>query len=189
MVRRLAVASTASCLAGGVFTGYGLYIRNWETAVIGFALMAAGTAGMLASTMSYLLRRFEARTRQDMDQLAEERRLLEREMLQREHDLERREEALQRQRVAAALVHASMAKNLDDTRNQNQELRARVMNLEHELDEVNDERNQLVAHELLMANAQFAPRMYGVLQAASGDQAPARLRRLSTQVLNPVDNS
>ncbi|MEU6513707.1 hypothetical protein [Streptomyces sp. NPDC046978] len=123
-----------------------------------------------------------------MGQLAEERSLLEREMLQREHQLERREEALQRQKVATALRHASMAKSLDMARNQNQELRDKVRDLEREVDEVNDERNQLVAQELMMANAQFAPRMYGALQAVSGDQPPAAPRRLSRQAVNPVDN-
>jgi chromosome segregation ATPase len=139
--------------------------------------LAVGIAGVLATVMFHLLRGFEARTRRDMDQLAEERSLFEQDMRAREYELQRRQEALNRRAVATSIRLASYAKSVDDTRTENRALRERILELEAEIDEVNDERNQLISNELTLASAQFTARAYGDLRAVAGGEQPARMRR------------
>ncbi|MFJ6085077.1 hypothetical protein ACIQI8_27085 [Streptomyces sp. NPDC092369] len=168
MAYKLAGAATVAFAVGGVLTVDGIVRHTWETAAGGVAFLAAGVAGVLAATMRYILARFEERTRRDLNEVAEERRRLELEMQQREHDLERRQEALERSRVTGSLRMASYAYELDGYMTLATRLRRRVEELETEIQEVNDERNQLIARELLLASGQFTQRTYGELKAVAG---------------------
>ncbi|MFI1535477.1 hypothetical protein [Streptomyces anandii] len=147
--------------------------------------LAAGVAGVLASTMYYLLRAFERRTRQDMQTLAAERRRLEGDMARREYELHRRKEALDRRVFVTELRLASNARTADMAMNENRLLRQRVLELEREIDEVNDERNQLITHELTLASAQFSRPYADEMPAAAGDQV-VPLRRPRRYVLESL---
>lgn len=171
MAYKLAVAATAACATGGILTGDGVFRHTWETCAAGVGFLAVGVAGVLAATIRYMLARFEGRTRRDLDEVAEQRRHLEVEMQKRELDLEQREQALSRSRVTSSIINASFAYELDRNRNLVGLLRRRVEELQNEVEEVNDERNRLIANELLLTSGQFTQRSYGVLKAVAGADA------------------
>lgn len=169
MAYRLATASTAACAIGGILVTDGIWRHAWQIAVSGMGVLVVGVVGVIAATVRYALRQFDARTRDQLREVTEQHRLNDLSMQQREHNLERREEALARQRTAAALRVASYARTVDDTRDACTALRQRVAALEAEIAEVNDERNELIANELLASRQRFTAKGYGHLQmAASG---------------------
>ncbi|MFG2308089.1 hypothetical protein ACGFS9_05250 [Streptomyces sp. NPDC048566] len=172
MAYRLASASTAGCTAGGACVGDGVWQHTWELAAVGGTLLTAGVAGLLAALLRHTLRQADARTRQDLGALAEQRRLLEQELQRREADLSRREQALARSATLTALRLGSHARALDEARNANAALRARNAQLMQEIEEVNDERNQLVTAELTLARDRFTTKTYGGLRAVVGSERP-----------------
>ncbi|MFI5880908.1 hypothetical protein [Streptomyces sp. NPDC051554] len=168
MAYKLAGAATAACAAGGILTGDGVFRHTWETSAAGVGFLAAGVAGVLAATMRYMLARFEERTRRELSEVTERRRRLDREMQLRELELERRWRAFDRSRSTASLRMASYAYELDRNRILVGSLRQEVAGLKTEIDEVNDERNQLIANELMLTSGQFTQRAYGALKAVGG---------------------
>ncbi|MFD6494404.1 hypothetical protein ACFV99_10055 [Streptomyces sp. NPDC059944] len=170
MAYRLAIASTASCTAGGTFVGEGVWHRTWELAAVGGALLTVGVAGLLAALLRHTLSQVEARTRHDLGVLAEHRRCLELDMQMREADLSRRERALARSATLTSLRLAGHARAVDQARNENAELRARNAQLMEEIEEVNDERNQLITTELGLARDRFTTKTYGGLRAVVGSR-------------------
>ncbi|WP_019060047.1 hypothetical protein [Streptomyces prunicolor] len=173
MAYKLAGAATAACATGGILTGDGVFRHTWETSAAGVGFLAVGVAGVLAATIRYMLARFEERTRRDLDEVAEQRRHLELEMQQRELNLERREGALSRSKVTGSVRIASYAYELDRNRTLVSQLRLRVEEQQTEIEEINDERNQLIARELLLTRGQFTQRSYGALKAVAGANAHA----------------
>ncbi|QIY66362.1 hypothetical protein HEP85_38550 [Streptomyces sp. RPA4-2] len=155
MAYRLVIASTAGCTAGGILVAEGVFRHTWELAAGGTGFLSAGAVGFLAATMRSLLVVSEARTRRDLSEVAEERRRLESDMRARERAVEQLEYAVDRRVAVTALRIASYAKALDDTRDENASLRLRIVELKHEIDEVNDERNQLITQELVAGNDRF----------------------------------
>ncbi|MFC8676768.1 hypothetical protein ACFUEN_29285 [Streptomyces griseorubiginosus] len=142
-------------------------------------ILAAGAVGAVAATVRYALREFDARTRVQAREESERQRRHDLAMQKREIDLEMREQALARGRAAAAVRIASYMASLDEARNSNQALRVRISELETEIAEVNDERNQLIVEELVHAREQFTSKGYGRLRAVGGGQgnAPVALPR------------
>ncbi|MFJ4787647.1 hypothetical protein [Streptomyces sp. NPDC088794] len=177
MAYKLAGAATVAFAAGGALTGDGVFRHTWETAAAGVGFLAVGAAGVLAATMRYMLARSEERTRSDLNEVAKQRRDLELEMQRRELDVKRREGALERSRVTGAVRMATYAYSTDHAMNLVSQLRLRVEELETEVQEVNDERNRLITHELLLASGQFTQRTYGELRAVAG---------VDTQTLYPA---
>lgn len=173
MAYKLAGAATAACVIGGILTGDGVFRHTWETSAAGVGFLAAGVAGVLAATMRYMLARFEERTRRELDEVTERRRRLDREMQLRELELERRWKALNRTRATASLRMASYAYETDRNRNLVGSLRRENEELRAEIDEVNDERNGLIANELLLTSGQFTQRTYGALKAVAGAETTA----------------
>lgn len=172
MAYRLAIASTASCTAGGTFVGEGVWHRTWELAAVGGSLLTVGVAGLLAALLRHTLSQVDARTRHDLGVLAEQRRCLELDMQTREADLSRREQALARSATLTAMRLGSHARAVDEARNANAALRARNAQLMEEIEEVNDERNQLITTELGLARDRFTTRTYGGLRAVVGSEQP-----------------
>jgi hypothetical protein len=163
-------------MAGGVLVGDGIWRHIWEIAVSGMGILAAGAVGVVAATLRYALRQFDARTRAQLREVADLQRSNDLGMRQREDDLEKREKALRRGRTVMAIRIASYAKSLDEARDTNTTLRARNVELQLEINEVNDERNQLVVEELFAARQQFTSKAYGHLRSAVGDhRVPAPL--------------
>lgn len=152
--------------------GDGVWRHTWETAVSGVGVLAAGTVGVFAVTVRYALRQFDARTRAQLREVTDLQRTGDLEMQRREHELERREEALRRARTTMSLRLASYAKALDDARNAAGYLRAQVCELQQEIVEVNDERNQLIVEELVQSREAFTSKGYGRLRVA-GSKGPA----------------
>ncbi|MCI3277557.1 hypothetical protein [Streptomyces cylindrosporus] len=169
MAFRLAVASAAFSVAGGVLVGDGIWRHSWEAAVTGTGIMAAGAVGAVGAAMRYTLKAFDARTQAHADT----QRRNDLAMQQREHDVGRREAAVDRQRTVAAIRIASYAASLDEARNANARLQSKVVELQQELDEVNDERNQLIVEELMLARQQFTSKGYGHLRVAGSDGTAA----------------
>lgn len=174
MAYKLAGAATAACMAGGILTGDGVFRHTWETCAAGVGFMTIGVVGVLAATMRYMLARFEERTRLELNEVADQRRRLDREMRLRELELERRWKALERSRSSASLRIASYAFELDRNRILVGELRREIAELRTEIDEVNDERNRLIANELLLTSGQFTQRTYGGLKAVGSAEGSAR---------------
>lgn len=172
MAYRLAIASTASCTAGAILTGEGIFSHTWELAAGGIGFLAAGVAGGLAATMRYTLRQHQARTREELHEISERRRDLDLDMQLRERDLAEREAALDRRTSTLSLRLASYAKSLDEARNEKAALRNKIVELQTEVDEVCDERNQLITQELLAAQSQFTSKAYGELRVAAGAGRP-----------------
>jgi len=174
----LTTVSIGACVAGGALVGDGVWSHSWEVAVSGMGALAAGAVGVVAATVRYALRAFDARTRAQLQEISELQRRNDLAMQQREHQLFRREEALKRQRAAMQFRAASSAKALDETRNTLAALRTRIAELEQEVSEVNDERNQLILNELVATRGQFeqaTPRGYGRLRVAGGGTRDAGL--------------
>ncbi|MGV9427153.1 hypothetical protein ACWDO7_23055 [Streptomyces sp. NPDC003656] len=171
MAYKLAAAAAACTSIGGFLAGDGVYHRVWETSAIGFGIFAVGLAGALTATTRYLLRKFDARTHNGLTEIAEERRLLDLEMKQREAALKRREAALARSMATMQLLRAGDSYREDQHRKTIAELRLRVAELQREVEELNDERNQLIVHELRTSHAQFSKPRPGALQAAAGADA------------------
>lgn len=173
MAYKLAGAATAACMTGGILTGDGVFRHTWETCAGGVGFLTIGVVGVLAATMRYMLARFEERTRHELNEVAERRRRLDREMQLRELELERRWKALERSRSSASLRIASYAFELDRNRILVGSLRRENEELRIEIDEVNDERNRLIANELLLTSGQFTQRAYGALKAVGEVDSPA----------------
>ncbi|MEW2167579.1 hypothetical protein AB0912_31955 [Streptomyces sp. NPDC007084] len=172
MAYRLAIASTASCTAGVTCVGGGVWQRTWELAAVGGALLTVGVAGLLAALLRHTLSQADARTRHDLGVLAEQRKRLELDMRAREADLTRREQALARSAALTAMRLGSHARAVDEARDANAALRARNAQLMQEIEEVNDERNQLITSELSLARDRFTTRTYGGLRAVVGSEQP-----------------
>ncbi|MFJ6540590.1 hypothetical protein ACIQMP_08080 [Streptomyces sp. NPDC091385] len=171
MAHKLAVAAAACTSIGGFIAGDGVYHRVWETSAIGFGIFAVGIAGVLTAATRYILRQFDARTRHGLAEITEERRRLDLEMKQREAALARREAALARSLATMQMLRAGDLYREDQCREAIAELRLRVVELQREIEELNDERNQLIIHELRTSHAQFARPRPGALQAVAGADA------------------
>lgn len=172
MAYRLAFASAASCTAGWTFVGEGVWHHTWELATVGIGLLTMGVAGALAALLRHTVSQADARTRHDLSVMAEHRRRLELDMRKRELDLAQREKAMARRATITAIRLGSHARALDDARNANTALRAKNSRLMQEIEEVNDERNQLIMAELTLAHDRFTSKAYGGLRAVVGSEQP-----------------
>ncbi|SCD41308.1 hypothetical protein GA0115242_1048151 [Streptomyces sp. SolWspMP-5a-2] len=170
---RLAGSSVLTCTAGGILIADGVFTHTWETAAIGTGLLAVGATAMLAAVVQHALARFAQRNRRELGEVADQRRELELEMQRRESAVAGREQALKRSQVTLRLLMGSRDYALDEAREENRRLREQVASLQAEMDEVNDERNRLIAQELTMASEQFTGRAYGSLQAVAGGATTA----------------
>ena len=170
MAYRLAFASTASCTAGWTFVGEGVWHHAWELAAVGVGLLTMGVAGVLAALLRHTVNQVDARTRHDLSVLAEHRRRLELDMHKRELELSQREKAMARRATITAIRLGSHARALDEARNANTALRAKNSSLMQEIEEVNDERNQLITAELTLAHDRFTSKTYGGLRAVVGSE-------------------
>lgn len=172
MAYRLATASAASCTAGWTFVGVGVWHHAWEAATVGIGLLTMGVAGALAALLRHTVAQVDARTRHDLSVLAEHRRRLELDIQKRELDLAQREKAMARRATITAIRLGSHARALDEARNANTVLRAKNSQLMQEIEEVNDERNQLITAELSFAHDRFTSKTYGGLRAVVGSEQP-----------------
>ncbi|MET9889675.1 hypothetical protein ABZZ47_05570 [Streptomyces sp. NPDC006465] len=170
MAYRLAFASTASCTAGWTFVGEGVWHHAWESAAVGVGLLTMGVAGVLAALLRHTVNQVDVRTRHDLSVLAEHRRRLELGMHKRELELSQREKAMARRATITAIRLGSHARALDEARNANTALRAKNSSLMQEIEEVNDERNQLITAELTLAHDRFTSKTYGGLRAVVGSE-------------------
>ncbi|MFB7247176.1 hypothetical protein ACFCYX_32480 [Streptomyces populi] len=91
-------------------------------------------------------------------------------MHRREQDLSQREKAMARRATITAIRLGSHARALDEARNANTALRAKNSELMQEIEEVNDERNQLITAELTFAHDRFTSKTYGGLRAVVGSE-------------------
>jgi polyhydroxyalkanoate synthesis regulator phasin len=193
---RLAVASTAACTAGGIAVADGAALRHsWEVAIIGLSLLVAGGFGALTATGLRLLRVVERRSSMEREKISEERRVVKTLLREGQEALDKRERRLRREEATNALRITSYATSIDYTRTDNNKLRSRMHELEVEIADLNDERNQLVTQELTATRAQFVTKGYGVMAtgkapstyfptvrpADAGEPAPeGKLRRIDT---------
>jgi hypothetical protein len=129
-----------------------------------------GVAGALASLLRHAVNQVDARTRHSLGILAEHRQRLELDIQKRELDLSRREKAMARRATITAIRLGSHARALDEARNANTALRAKNSELMQEIEEVNDERNQLITAELTFAHDRFTSKTYGGLRAVVGSE-------------------
>ncbi|MEU4168783.1 hypothetical protein AB0F46_18140 [Streptomyces sp. NPDC026665] len=148
----------------------GVWHHAWESATVGIGLLTMGVAGALAALLRHTVTQVDTRTRHDLSVLAEHRRRLELDLQKHELDLARREKAMARRATITAIRLGSHARALDEARNANTALRAKNSQLMQEIEEVNDERNQLITAELTFAHDRFTSRTYGALRAVVGSE-------------------
>ncbi|MFE5140398.1 hypothetical protein ACFRDV_22420 [Streptomyces fagopyri] len=152
MAYRLATASAAGCTAGSVLVGDGVFRHTWELAATGTGFLAAGTAGAVVATVRIAFAAFEARTRKTQDRIDSEKDWL----LVQKRSLDRRVHVLDRRETVMNLRIASYAQSLDDTRDENARLRLKLVEMRREVEEVNDERNQLITQAWVDGNGRFS---------------------------------
>ncbi|MER8030639.1 hypothetical protein ABTZ78_16970 [Streptomyces bauhiniae] len=169
MAYRLATAATAASVVGGLLTGDGVYRHIWEATTAGVGALAIGATGLAAVTARYAreLIKERKRRRRGLDEVAEQRQLLASDLRRREAILTRREETLNRTLGTVQIRLASYAEEIDRCYGTMRTLRQQIESLEREVQEVNDERNELITKELRYAQAAFSSRGQRSLKAAA----------------------
>ncbi|MGW0800312.1 hypothetical protein [Streptomyces sp. NPDC002692] len=174
MAYRLATASAAGCTAGGVLVGDGVFRHTWELAATGTGFLAAGAVGAVVATIRIAFAAFETRTRRTQDRIDAEKDQL----LAQRRDLDRRAHVLHRREMVMNLRLASYAQSLDETRDENARLRLKLVDMRREVEEVNDERNQLITAQWVDGNGRFSSgtrRQTARTDTGSGSKLPAQL--------------
>ncbi len=142
----------------------GVWRHGWKLAAAGIGVLVAGIGGLFAAVLFHVLRRVEERAQLHLDKFDERRRLLDEDMRQREHAVSVREAAVHRMMTINGIRYSSTARALDQALNDKSALQARVAAVTKELEEVLDEHNQMVRHDMQTAIDRFTPRGYGEIQ-------------------------
>ncbi|MEW2164339.1 hypothetical protein AB0912_15305 [Streptomyces sp. NPDC007084] len=199
MAYRLAISAVGGCVFGGAVFSEGVWRHAWKLAAAGAGLLATGGLGLVALVFLYAQKCLEARIKADFKEVDDRRRALDATMAEREERVRVREIAADRMRTVAAIRMASLQRRLDTVLDEKAQTRARLEAVVQELNEVLDEYNQLVTHELQLSMDQFTSRGYGFFHAsrdygalstasdkcASGDVTP--LRRKSDHEAEGID--
>ncbi|MFJ8006173.1 hypothetical protein [Streptomyces fagopyri] len=166
---------------GGVLAVDGLLRHTWELVGTALALLVFGGIGGATAALLWAFRHHLTEVA-DRERRADAA-LSEREKLQEQKkvELDRRQAALDRRMDTVSLRVASLSKALDDSRNENAQLRAQNYALVREVGDVNDDLNRLVTNELLAGAAQFTTRAFGEMlrPAAGGATEPRALALVS----------